>query len=123
MLNIRQQLLRLPLLLELTGTFGKRAGDAAVVVMSFSCSHISSVPKAPVRTFSSNMRGSRKHVTEPMFRRCSLQVNCMMSLVGVLSSLAPDVAAGSSGCLSRPPRSMLLLRRICCRRSLIELPD
>lgn len=102
--------------------------DGDVTVMSFNVSHISSVLKAPVRTFSSKMRGSRKHVTEPMLRRCSLHVSCIMSLVGVsqASALAGEAAddgaadfVGVAGadcdvdCSSDFERRTLLLRQIC----------
>lgn len=77
-----------------------------VTVMSLIGNHISSVPKLPVRWFWSNSFGSRKHVTDPIFRLVSLVVNFMMS------SLTGGASLSVEACFSFM-RSILLLRRIC----------
>lgn len=86
-----------------------------VTVMSLIGNQISSVPKLPLR-FWSNSFGSRKHVTDPILRLVSLVVSFIMS------SLTGGASLSVEACFSFR-RSILLLRRICWMRSLMDDRD
>lgn len=61
-----------------------------VTVMSLMGSQSSLVENILVREFSSNIFGSKKHVTEPIFRWLSLGVSCFWTFLSLFSLVAAE---------------------------------